>query len=155
MIVSTLTTQNPEALESDFRKILIHLDAAQVESLFVSLAAIEFTHIQEPQTGLIMLTATDAFGEPFHLGEVLASTAEVEFEGLRGHATVMGDDGRRAVLAAAVSAISRHDDASRLLSPFQEALSAMAGAIEATQRQEAAMIAATRVKFDSMAPETM
>lgn len=151
-----MTSTNPTwsvEVESIFRGVLLSLKTPQIEELFQAMEPINFSSLKEPQTGLIMLTAIDGYAESFHLGEVLVSVAEITCDGYRGHATVMGDDTRRAVLAAAVNAVCQQEQAQRRLTVFHEKLLTMVRAREADQQQEAAITAATRVRFHSMAPE--
>jgi len=56
--------------------------------------------LRPPGTGLMMMTVHDAFGTPFHLGEVLVTEAEVGWGGLRGYGQVCGDDPGRALARA-------------------------------------------------------
>jgi len=154
MIVSG-TEHGDAELNAHFRALLPGMSAAQIEALLETVAALTLDDLCEPQTGLIMLTAKDAFQASFHLGEILVSVAEVSFDGIRGHATVMGDDTRRAMLAALIHAVSRHPDAGSLLSAFRTCLERIAEDLQAARAQERALLAATRVHFDSMAPESM
>lgn len=150
-----ITRSDSQTLEKRFRALLPHMIMTQVDALLQTVQHLEMDSMEEPQTGLVMLTAKDAFQEPFHLGEVLVSTMEVTFDGLRGHATVMGDDTRKALLSAMINAVSRHPNRDDLLSGFQNELDAVSLTVEAALAQEASLVAATRVNFDSMAPEEM
>lgn len=146
---------DPHALEDAFRASLQHLTAEECADLDAELASIETQPTEEPSTGLVMVTALDAFEQPFHLGEALVSTAEVAFDGVRGHATVMGDDTDRARLAAVVSAVVRHDDASDLLSGFATVFARCEARVRESLERERRLVASTRVAFESMSPEEM
>ena len=151
-MITSIEPVGPE-LEARFRALLPHMNHEQVEALLDAVRPLELDSLEESQTGMVMLTALDAYQEPFHLGEVLVSVAEVTFDGLCGHATVMGDDTRRALLAALVSAASRHGEAESLLADFRETLVPISQSVDSALEQEATLVAATRVNFDSMAPE--
>jgi phosphonate C-P lyase system protein PhnG len=131
------------------------LSDEQVDNLLRTFDNLDIKEIENPQTGLIMINANDSFDSCFYLGEMLVAVCEVEFDGIRGHATVMGDDSRRAFLASIISALSRHKDSARLLAPFCKEFMKCANSVEAEQMLEKKIVASTKVKFDSMAPEDM
>jgi phosphonate C-P lyase system protein PhnG len=142
-------------MENRFRELLPHLDEKAIERLLGFFAPLADAKLREPQTGLVMITARDAFGEKFHLGEILVSVGEIELSGIQGHATVMGDDPRKAVLAATVNAVCRHPEAEQRLASFRAELEQIAAAVGEKLARERNLIASTRVNFDSMAPEEM
>jgi phosphonate C-P lyase system protein PhnG len=109
--------------------------------------------VNAPESGLIMAHARDCFNVDFYLGEILVTTTEVECSGVRGHATIMGDEPLKAVLAAAVSAIVQGPQAEAFteLNPLIEACEQK---YEHLRLQENQLTAATKVKFESMAKET-
>ncbi len=142
-----------DATENRFREILPHLSSGQVQSLLDSLSKLPAEIVSNPQTGLIMLTAKDGGGEQFYLGEVLVTTAEVKVNKSQGHATVMGDDRHKAILAATLSAACRDNATKDTLSLFKQTLGEYATEVAHMHQQERAITASTRVKFESMAEE--
>lgn len=155
MICTRPESDDPVSHEEYFRSLLPAMKTEDVEDLLATVAELEMELTEKPHTGLIMLTARDAFQEQFHLGEVLVSVAETSYDGIRGHATVMGDDTRRAMLAALINAVSRHPESGVLLTAFRAKMAEISQSIESSRAREAALMAATRVNFDSMAAEEM
>lgn len=153
--MTTLKKENADALETErrFRELLPHLDETQVAALLDSLEELEQARVIETRTGLVMLTVTDVFGENFYLGEALAATAEVELGGVKGHATVLGEDELRAVLAAVLHAAGRRPEGGAPAERFRTELKRCAAAVERELEREARLTAATRVEFKSMAAE--
>lgn len=152
---------NPEPkLESRSLKIRLQLAietagageaAAMLDRLW---AAGGFAVKRAPQIGLIMATVLDPFVTPFHLGEILATTAEVTLEGRRGHAIVSGDEPEKALLLAAVEAA----EACGRTEDFCGLGEFIAGLVrrQAEHRDHAGRIAAaTAVNFESMKKETV
>ena len=109
----------------------------------------EFRVQQPPQTGLVMVTVRDPFDTPFHLGEVLASEAEVSLDGCTGYGVVCGDEPEQALLLAAVAAAEHSGRA--------EVLGALLGSLEAKRADQkklsSKLAAATAVRFESMKKE--
>ena len=57
------------------------------------------------RTGLVMLPYTDSrSGEPFHLGEVLVSEAQVQLDGCEGYGACVGRDNLQALAIAILDA---------------------------------------------------
>jgi len=109
----------------------------------------EFRVQQPPRTGLVMVTVRDPFDTPFHLGEVLASEAEVSLDGCTGYGAVCGDEPEQALLLAAVAAAEHSGRA--------EVLGALLGSLEAKRADQkklsSKLAAATAVRFESMKKE--
>lgn len=146
-------SESPRDAERLFRKLLPRLSSAQSEALLDSFGDLEVVQAKAPRCGLVMVTAKDSFDELFHLGEALASVAEIECCGVKGCATVLGDDPGKAVLAALVDACCRSSGAEKLLAPFKKALGDCARSVEAELAAEARTLAATKASFERMAPE--
>jgi phosphonate C-P lyase system protein PhnG len=141
-----------ETREAAFRGVLVELAEPAVREMLAALDGYGVSVIQEPQTGLIMMTALDCFDTPFHLGEILVTTAEAETKATRGHATVMGNAPEKAVLAATVNALVRAEAASAL-EPLWPLVARHRRAVDARRREEDRLVAATRVSFENMAEE--
>jgi phosphonate C-P lyase system protein PhnG len=99
-----------------------------------------------------MMNALDCFDNHFHLGEVLVTTAEVEYRGVFGHANVIGREPEKAILAAAVTAILQGANESAL-KDFWPLVHKHGQTIDKKREQEAKLAAATRVTFENMAKE--
>lgn len=152
-MIQPLAAAAPDSLEARLRAVLPDLPAEECQALLSRLEPLAIEVVGTPETGLIMLTAEDCFGEPFHLGEVLVATAEVEYQRVRAHATVLGGDLEKAVLAASVNALSRHPEAAALLQPLLEPVAQCWKRWQAQREQEDRLLAGTRVHFESMATE--
>lgn len=96
-----------------------------------------------------MMTVHDAFGTPFHLGEVLVTEAEVGWGGLRGYGQVCGDDPGRALARACAEVILRGED-DLLKLRIRQLLEAEEERTAAERSAEETLVAATRVQFDLM-----
>lgn len=134
------------------RDLFPEMAPAVASELLDVLAQWPVTVVTAPQTGLVMVTVTDCFGTPFHMGEMLVTTAEVALNSSTGHATISGDDANKAMVAATVDAMSRDG--------FSEGLDAVAAALDQLERtcvgqkaMEARWTSATRVDFETMAEE--
>ena len=134
-------------------RLLAAMPAASSEEIAAMLDRLwsmgEFRVQQPPQTGLVMVTVRDPFDTPFHLGEVLASEAEVSLDGCTGYGAVCGDEPEQALLLAAVAAAEHSGRA--------EVLGALLGSLEAKRadqkKRSSKLAAATAVRFESMKKE--
>jgi phosphonate C-P lyase system protein PhnG len=151
----TSESASVEEFVATVRATLPELDPQEVRRLLDRFANEPLEVVGEPSTGLVMMTLKDAFGESFHAGEVLAARAEVVFLGVRAHATVMGEEPEKAVFAAALDALVRADPEHPLLEELREAFGRTARRVLEARADEARLAAATRVRFESMAPEEM
>lgn len=105
--------------------------------------------VAAPETGIIVLQVREPVAaERFHLGEVLATTAEVAIDDHRGWCARLGDD-REATLAAAVL-----DAVAEAGGPLAHDVDALCLAIElrATERavREWQELAPTEVRFEEL-----
>ncbi|MGA0332399.1 MAG: phosphonate C-P lyase system protein PhnG [Kiritimatiellia bacterium] len=141
------------SLETEFRDLLQHLDSHQVQTLMEPFAHLELRDLHEPETGLVMLTALDCYHHPFHVGELLVTRAEIEFDGIRAHATVMGDAAEKALLAAMLNAILRHDLSEELSAEFRKIWPPIAASARSRIDEERGVAATTKVAFENMAEE--
>jgi len=134
-------------------RLLAAMPAASSEEIAAMLDRLwsmgEFRVQQPPRTGLVMVTVRDPFDTPFHLGEVLASEAEVSLDGCTGYGAVCGDEPEQALLLAAVAAAEHSGRA--------EVLGALLGSLEAKRADQkklsSKLAAATAVRFESMKKE--
>jgi phosphonate C-P lyase system protein PhnG len=134
------------------REVLPGMNAEEIKVLSAALPMDRVRVIRAPHTGLIMSKVRDCFDTEFFLGEVLVTRAEVEFEGQRGQATLMGDFPSAALLAAVLEALCLKGEAHY----FESAHSICGPAMQrfaARQNQQSRLVAATRVNFKSMAVE--
>lgn len=129
------------------------MDADQIALLLSTFDQLELSDLHDPETGLVMITALDCYQHPFHLGELLVTRAELEFDGIRAHATVMGDAAEKALLAAMLNAVLRHDKADTLSKNFLEQWVEVAAKARADLQEELTVNATTRVAFENMAEE--
>jgi len=107
---------------------------------------------REPAPALVMMDARDCFGTPFHLGEVLVTTACVRGNDRMGHGSILGDEPAKALLLACLDLLDDQQQASarQRLAPHLERLARRA---ELGRGQAAQMAGSTRVAFESMAAE--
>jgi len=130
--------------EEDFLGgLLLKTDDKADRKLLEMLAETTVSVRTQPRTGLVMMSVTDATGEDFHLGEVLVTEAEAEFEGHAGYAAILGNQPGKALIRAALSAIL-HKTA------FCEFLAREAEKIRETENQAEALVASTTVHFEKM-----
>jgi phosphonate C-P lyase system protein PhnG len=108
--------------------------------------------IREPAPALVMMDARDCFGTPFHLGEVLVTTAGVQRDGRAGHGSILGDEPAKALLLACLDLLDpREQGLARMrLAPH---LARLARRAEAGRGLAARMAGSTRVEFQSMSAE--
>jgi alpha-D-ribose 1-methylphosphonate 5-triphosphate synthase subunit PhnG len=120
-----------------------------VRRLLALLAGEEIAIVRGPLTGLVMMSAQDACNVEFHLGEVLVTEAEVSYRGINGYGMVVGDDPERALARASVEAVGNSDNVSlyRRISRF---FAAEAKKVAALRKREAALLAGTQVRFETM-----
>jgi alpha-D-ribose 1-methylphosphonate 5-triphosphate synthase subunit PhnG len=121
-----------------------------VEGLTRLGAPIDFEDLRAPEIGLVMLRGRIAgSGAPFNLGEATVVRAAVRLPtGQTGFSYVLGRDGEKARLAAAVDALwadeaQRAEVEEKLIAPLR------AHFIE-KERQDARRTAATKVDFFTM-----
>jgi phosphonate C-P lyase system protein PhnG len=140
-------------LDRDLRAVLPILSAQEETDLTDIISQFSIEVAKEPETGLIMVRACDCFDLEFNLGEVLVTTAEVSCDGNRTHATIMGNNQNKALLAAAVGAMVNCNLTEALvkIAPIIETAMTRLSIAEA---EEDRLTAATKVNFESMAEET-
>lgn len=129
--------------------LLLKTDDKADRKLLEMLAETTVSVRTQPRTGLVMMSVTDATGEDFHLGEVLVTEAEAEFEGHAGYAAILGNQPGKALIRAALSAILESDNIARKTA-FCEFLAREAEKIRETENQAEALVASTTVHFEKM-----
>jgi phosphonate C-P lyase system protein PhnG len=107
---------------------------------------------REPAPALVMMAARDCFGTPFHLGEVLVTTASVRGNDRVGHGSILGDAPAKALLLACLDLLDDQQQARarERLAPHLERLAQRA---DLGRGRAAQMAGSTRVEFESMAAE--
>lgn len=136
-------------MKGDMCTELMELDEDKVKLLWDMAAEQDISIIKPPQTGLLMMTVKDSFDADFYLGEILATEAEVESRGKTGYAMVMGDEPERALLAASLEAIVQGDNED-LKKQIRGFVSEQREKIDSIKEKESALIAKTKVSFESM-----
>jgi alpha-D-ribose 1-methylphosphonate 5-triphosphate synthase subunit PhnG len=129
--------------------VLLKTDEEVDRKILQILPAASFSIRREPTTGLVMMTVTDGVGMDFHLGEVLVTEAEVEYEGKIGYAMVVGNNPVKALARAGVSAIMESGD-SLYKARLYKYLVREAKKICKKERIAEALTASTKVNFESM-----
>lgn len=127
----------------------MELDEDKVKLLWDMAAEQDISIIKPPQTGLLMMTVQDSFDADFYLGEILVTETEVECGGKTGYAMVMGDEPERALLAASLEAIVQGDNED-LKKQIRGFVSEQREKIDSIKEKESALIAKTKVSFESM-----
>jgi phosphonate C-P lyase system protein PhnG len=135
------------------REVLPEMNAEEIKVLSAALPIDRVRVIRAPHTGLIMAKVRDCFDTEFFLGEVLVTRAEVEYEGRRGQATLMGDLPSATLLAAVLEALCLNGDAHYFESAHSICRPAMQR-LAARRKQQSRLVAATRINFKSMAVES-
>ncbi len=142
------TSPDPRiAARQRWMAVLARARAAEISACLAGVAPLpEAAVLRGPEEGLVMVRGRiGGAGGAFNLGEMSVARCTVRAGGFIGHATVMGRDGARALLAARVDAGlqdgARHE-------ALQAAVIAPLAARQAAARAaEAARAAATKVEF--------
>lgn len=112
-------------------------------------AAAEFAVVVPPQVGSVSAQVREPIlKERFLLGDVLACTAEVEVNGVRGWAMRLGDD-RAATLAMAILDAAASCD-QELSDRIERLCARLAERQQAAEIEEWAELAATIVEFEEL-----
>jgi alpha-D-ribose 1-methylphosphonate 5-triphosphate synthase subunit PhnG len=125
------------------------MDGRAISRLLKLLGPEDLKVLKAPKTGLLMMSVKDPFGTDFHLGEVLVTEAYVERDGIIGYGMAIGDDPERALAAASIDLLSR---AGGMGQNVDKLLAAQAKKIREKEKAEEALVAGTRVSFESMTP---
>jgi len=139
----------PPAADRELADCILHLPEQAVRKLLALVAGEAVDVVRGPRTGLVMMTALDSFEADFYLGEVLVTEAEVACAGSRGYGMVLGDDPERAIARAVAEAVAASPNRA-LRQRLNRFLRAEGKKLEARRQREAALIARTRVNFETM-----
>jgi phosphonate C-P lyase system protein PhnG len=139
-VIRTLRNALPEMTSTECQAVAKVLPMEQVQVT------------KPPTSGLIMAKARDSFKTEFFLGEVLVTRTEVTYGGHASRATLMGNCPEAALIAAVLQVLS-DGDANDIVAAAGRAAAPAVERISARQRNESAMVAATRVRFETMAEE--
>lgn len=129
---------------------IMSMDREALKELSELLSEEDVRVLREPQTGLLMTVAKDAFATCFCLGEILVTEAEADVKGCRGYAMVMGDEPAKAMLAASVAAIFKCDN-EELKGRITRFLAPAASRLCESEKRERRLLTKTVVSFESMA----
>ena len=136
--------------DNDPTAAIVTMTAQEVDELLGLISTLKFTIDRPPKTGLVMMTVRDSFGSDFHVGEVLATEAEVSLAGRIGYGLVTGEEPRKALARAAADALLRGGEPAELCRRMTCCLE-LAGKRQARlHAEEAALVASTKVCFDLM-----
>jgi alpha-D-ribose 1-methylphosphonate 5-triphosphate synthase subunit PhnG len=104
---------------------------------------------RDPAVGLVMMSVKDATGADFHLGEVLVTEAEVEYQGQVGYAMIVGNHPEKALARACAAAVLESSDKA-LQTHLRRYLRMKAAIINKEERIAEALRASTIVNFETM-----
>jgi len=145
-------TGNEPPLKSALLEGINHAHQKEIARLLKIIEGSGLIIHQEPRLGLIMMTVKDSFDTPFHLGEVLVTTAEVEHDGQRGYGVLLGDEPEKALLLASVEAIELRGDR-ELIGCLKGLIGPLREKAEAERLRLMKLAGSTQVSFDSMTQE--
>ena len=143
-----------EASHLDRQAAMRVLALAPAPSIAKTCAALprmpEYACLRGPETGLVMVRGrAGGGGAPFNLGEVTVTRCTVRLSsGEVGHAYVMGRDGEKARLAAALDGMWQREDMRERVEA--DVIAPLKAQIEAADHDRAAQSAATKVDFFTM-----
>ena len=143
------------SLKSDLLRVIAIAEVDEVAGMLDRLWATGAFFIRKaPCTGLVMYTVRDSFDVPFHLGEVLITTAEATVEGQTGRGAVCGDEPEKALLLAAVEA-AELSGRMEILNDIRNFIIRLDKRFTEQRIRSSKIAAATQVRFDSMKKETI
>ena len=145
----TRTDASAAARARELARASVDLDEAFAAEVLGELGADAFELETPPRTGLVMMTARDAFNTVFCLGEALVTEVVVRKGDVRGFGVVLGEAPRRAVLQAALDLLGRTGNAIAL-ARAAELLGPELARRAGDRAREAELVARTRVQFDLM-----
>ena len=145
----TRTDASAAARARELARASVDLDEAFAAEVLGELGADALELETPPRTGLVMMTARDAFNTVFCLGEALVTEVVVRKGDVRGFGLVLGEAPRRAVLQAALDLLGRTGNAIAL-ARAAELLGPELARRAGDRAREAELVARTRVQFDLM-----
>lgn len=129
------------------------MDDIFIKQMLQTIAEEDIEILKEPETGLLMMTVKDSFDTDFYLGEILVTESEVQYNGKRGYAMVIGDDPEQALVMASIEAILSGNDNNKLKQQITKLVLSQKEEIAVAQKREERLIAKTRVSFETMPKE--
>jgi len=130
------------------QRIVPFISDEETEKIKVYISQKNISILRE-ETGMIMSSAGDSFGNPFFLGEILVCEAEVDYKNQRGFGMIIGKNKTLAVLMAAIDSASKSSDDSfiqeieRMLKPSIQRMHESSG-------NEKKFVNGTKVNFGLM-----
>lgn len=137
------------SLRRRLQRAIQYASTASLDNLDEAIGDMPIEIVTPPKCGLLMVNTHDCFETPFYVGEVLVTTVEVQLSGWRQSATVLGDEPRKAVLAACalvlleVGAQATQDELAAVIERIHDDY-------ENQMRDQAHLAATTRVSFETM-----
>jgi phosphonate C-P lyase system protein PhnG len=133
----------------DYTAILQSMNPDEASELAAFVKTFPLEIIREKDTGMIMMEAVDCFGNPFYIGEVLATAVEVEYQSVRGYGMLIGSDGNKPFVLAALDAAYRAKD-ENLLGQLTKVLEDKKDEIVKKLKKEKIFTESTKVQFGLM-----
>ncbi len=133
----------------EIQKILAFLNDEEIENILNQLKEKEIKIINI-ENGLEMLTLKDSFDNPFYLGEILVSHAEVEWKEYRGYGMIIGSDERKALIMAYIDLLLMIGEKD-FLNNINEVLEIGKKRMEEFRNKEKILVLSTKVNFENMA----
>lgn len=130
--------------------LLARASAAELQAGWQAIEPKPDVHaVRGPESGLVMVRGRiGGGGDPFNLGEATVSRATVRLgSGEIGHGQLLGNDRKKARLAAVFDALHQRPEHRRAV---EQLIDAVQGRIDAEDRRQAEQTAATRVDFFTM-----
>lgn len=125
---------------------LAERDVLSATAELILAAAPTTTVVRGPRTATMLVELTESVQEqPFHVGEVVVSEAEVRVEGHAGHGLVVGDDIERALAAAVCDAAA---EAGVLLADVEALVRSTEERVRRERAARVRRVAGTRVTMD-------
>ncbi|MCX7823666.1 MAG: phosphonate C-P lyase system protein PhnG [Syntrophobacterales bacterium] len=84
----------------ELQEAVTYLENFEVERILKLIEKLPIRFVRKPSSGVVMMTLTDTFDTPFHIGEILVTEVEVEHNGIKGYGMVLGQDKDRAFIRA-------------------------------------------------------
>jgi len=116
---------------------------------FVGIKTYPINIIEEKTTGMVMMETIDCFGNPFYLGEVLATAVEVVYDSVRGYGMLIGSDANKPFILAALDASLQAEDKT-LFEKIIKAIEAKKDEYEDQRTKERILVESTKVRFGLM-----
>ena len=134
---------------ADYTSILQAMKTDDASEMAALIKTFPIEIIREKDTGMMMMETIDCFGNPFYIGEVLATAVEVEYRSVRGYGMLVGSDGNKPLVLAALDASYRAMD-ENLLNQIIKALKNKKGESEELRKKEKIFTEGTKVQFGLM-----